>query len=362
MMSKYDGKELVDMKKKGYCLFICMVLLVTIFFPVGNVQAKAKPKLSVKNKTIYVGKTATFTLKNAGKVKWKTGKKSVVTITKKRKNKVTIKAKGAGKATVTAIYKGKTYKCRITVKKKSPKVVKDNPVLNATNVSLYYLRDAYKSYIRYDSDHLREFRFRVSGTKKEVRTWKLEGEGKDFFEITDYGLVTMAWGPSYDDWTQTATVKAVLEDGRELTAKVTCYAEANIYMNTLFEKFESGYITASMTDKEKAEKAAWYIGYTTDYQAGQNDWMLLLFQGKGDCLASRYLLEYMCQHMGIKAKACGNFDYHGKTLVKADGEFYIITTGYDEPRPRSYSISEVSEADLEKIIADNNNLRMWMFE
>lgn len=224
--------------------------------------------MSVKNKTMYVGKTATLTLKNAGKVKWKTSKKYVVTVTKK-KNKVIIKAKKAGKATITATYKKKTYKCRVTVKKNPKKAEQDNPALNATDVSLYYLGDTYKCYIQYEPNHLREYRFRVFGTKKEVRTWKLEGEGKDFFQITDYGLVTMTCGPSYSDWSQTATVKAILEDGRELTAKVTCYVESNICINTLFEKIESQYIAASMTDKEKAEKAACYIGYTTDYQAGR---------------------------------------------------------------------------------------------
>lgn len=349
------------MKKRGYCLFICMVLLVTMFFPLENVQAKAKPKLSVKTKTMYVGKTAVITLKRAGKVKWKTSKKSVVAITKKKKNKVTIKAKKAGKATITATYKKKTYKCRVTVKKKPKKAEKDNPVLNATDVSLYYLGDTYKDYIQYDPNHIREFRFRVSGTKKEVRTWELEGEGKDFFQITDYGLVTMQWGPTYEEWSQTATVKATLEDGRVLVAKVTCYAESNIYTNKLFEEFESKYITSGMTDREKAEKAAWYIGYTTDYQEVQNDWMLLLFAKKGDCLASRYLLQYMCQHMGVKAQGCGNIDYHGQTLIKAEGKFYLITTGFDEPRPRSYTITEVSGTDLEKIMTDNH-LKMWMFE
>ena len=329
--------------------------------PPVSVQAKAKPKLSVTSKTVYVGETVTIKLKNAKKVKWKTSKKSVVSIVKKKGNKATIKAKKAGKATITATYKKKTYKCRITVKKKPKTVQKDNPVLNATDVSLYYLGDAYKNHIQYDASHLREFRFRVSGTKKEVRKWTLEGEGKDFFQITDYGLVTMQWGSAYSDWSQTATVKATLEDGRVLTASVTCYAESNIYTNKLFEEFESKYITSGMTDKEKAEKAAWYIGYISDYQSMQNDWMLLLFAGKGDCLASRTALEYVCRHMGIKARACGEFDYHGQTLIKAEGKFYIITTGYDEPRPRSYSITEVSGKDLEKIMEDNH-LRMWMFE
>lgn len=349
------------MKKRYVYLFICMVLLAGLFMPPESVHAKAKPKLSVTSKTVYVGNTVTIKLKSAKKVKWKTSKKSVVSIVKKKGNKATIKAKKVGKATITATYKKKTYKCRITVKKKPKTVQKDNTVLNATDVSLYYLGDTYKNYIQYDASHLREYRFRVSGTKKEVRKWTLEGEGKDFFQITDYGLLTMQWGPAYSDWSQTATVKATLEDGRVLTAKVTCYEESNIYTNKLFEEFESRYITPGMTDKEKAEKATWYIGYISDYQSMQNDWKLLLFVGKGDCLASRTALEYMCRHMGIKARACGEFDYHGQTLIKAEGKFYLITTGFDEPRPRSYSISEVSGKDLEKIMEDNH-LRMWMFE
>lgn len=78
------------------------------------------------------------------------------------------------------------------------------------------------------------------------------------------------------------------------------------------------------------EEAAWYIGAILDYEAVQNDWMLLLFDGKGDCLASWVTLEYMCRHMGVKARACGNIDYHGQTLIKAEGKYYIITTGYEK--------------------------------
>jgi hypothetical protein len=93
---------------------------------------------------------------------------------------------------------------------------------------------------------------------------------------------------------------------------------------------------------------------TTEYQVGQNNWMHLLFQGKGKCLASRIALEYICKHMGIKARFCGNFDYHGQTLMKAEGKINIITIGYNESKPRSCSITEVSGEDLEKIMADNH--------
>ena len=52
------------------------------------------------------------------KVKWKTDKKSVVSIAKKKGNIVTLKARKKGTAVVTATYKKKKYKCRITVREK----------------------------------------------------------------------------------------------------------------------------------------------------------------------------------------------------------------------------------------------------
>ena len=104
------------MKKK--MIFMVAIVLALSFVVSVPAEAKSKPKLSAKSKTMYVGKTTTIKLKNAGKVKWKTSKKSVVSISKKKKNKVWIKAKKAGTATITATYKKKTYKCRITVKEK----------------------------------------------------------------------------------------------------------------------------------------------------------------------------------------------------------------------------------------------------
>lgn len=145
------------------------------------------------------------------------------------------KAKKKGTAVVTATYNKKKYKCRITVKaKKKPEPVADNPVLNSRDVALYYLFEEYKDYITYDSNHLREYRFRVSGTKKEVREWQLSGPEADYFRITDYGLLQMDWKPAYVKF----CVTAVLEDGRKQTAAVRRYSEVNIYMETVFSDFE----------------------------------------------------------------------------------------------------------------------------
>lgn len=196
------------------------------------------------------------------KVKWKTSKKSVVSITKKKGNTVTLKAKKKGTAVVTATYNKKKYKCRITVKaKKKPEPVADDPVLNSRDVALYYLSEEYKDYITYDSSHLREYRFRVSGTK--------------------------------------------------------------------------------------------YISTTSDYELYNDRWADIFLKGKGDCMASRYAVQVLCNHMGIKALVCRSYDAHGQTLVFADGKFYVIVTGYNEPKPRSYSMYEISGAGLEKLAEEN---------
>ncbi len=193
----------------------------------------------------------------------------------------------------------------------------------------------------------------MSGTRKEVRDWEISGDGAGYFNITDYGLLQLNYGPAYVEPCVTATVTAVLEDGRKLTAAVRAYSEVNIYIDKLFADFEGHYITPSMTTKEKAEKAAWYISTTSDYELYNYNWLDIFLKGKGDCYASRYALQYLCNYMGIKAVACRNLDDHGKTLVYADGIFYVIVTGFNEPKPRPYGIYETSGGALEDLAEKN---------
>lgn len=345
-------------------IIVLFALALLLLIPGMAAEAKTKPKLAAKKKTITAGQTYHLKLKGVSKkskVKWKTSKKSVVSITKKKGNTVTLKAKKKGTAVVTATYKKKKYKCRVTVQaKKKPEPAADNPVLNSSDVTLYYLSDKTKDYIRYDKNHIREYRFRVSGTTKEVRDWKISGEDAEYFKITDYGLLQLNFGPAYIDPCVTATVTAVLEDGRKLTAAVRAYSEMNIYIDTVFTNFEKQYITPSMSAKEKAEKAAWYISTTSDYELYNDNWWDIFLKGKGDCSASRYALQYMCNHMGIKASGCRNLDAHGKTLVYADGSFYVIITGFNEPKPRHYEIYEISGVALEEL-AEQNNLDLDYF-
>ena len=62
----------------------------------------------------------------------------------------------------------------------------------------------------------------------------------------------------------------------------------------------------------------------------------------------------MCNHMGIKAAACRDLDAHGETLVYADSKFYVVITGYNDPKPRRYHIYEISGEALEELTKQNN--------
>ncbi len=345
------------MMRRKHIRIILFALAVMLVLPGMAAEAKTKPKLAASKKNLTVGQVYKMKLKGVSrkeKVKWKTDKKSVVSIAKKKGNTVILKARKKGTAVVTATYKKKKYKCRITVRNKvKEKTAADNPRLNSSDVALYYLSEEYKDYITYDKTHLREYRFRVSGTKKEVWDWKITGEDADFFSITDYGLLQMEWEPSYGEPCVTATVTAVLEDGRILKANVRAYSETVLYMDTVFADIVKKHITPGMTEKEKAEKAAWYISTTSDYELYNDSWTDIFLKGKGDCMASRFAVKYLCDYMGVKALACRRHEAHGQTLVFADGRFYMVITGYNEPKPRSYSMYEISGEALEKVAEEN---------
>ena len=102
------------MRRKN-TIIILFALVLTLLIPGMETEAKTKPKLAANKKTMTVGRTYKLKLKGVSakaKVKWKTSKKSVVSIAKKKGNTVTLKAKKKGTAVVTAAYKKKQYKCK----------------------------------------------------------------------------------------------------------------------------------------------------------------------------------------------------------------------------------------------------------
>ena len=313
--------------------------------------------LSDTKKTMVTGRQGTIRLVHVGsgqkvlkasEIRWRTSDGAVVGVREKAAGKAALTAKRTGKATVTAAYHGRKYRCRVTVQ--------DPPSLNAGAVSLYYRPKDYADILKANGSHKDSFQFRVTGTAKEAVRWELLGEDAEFFTLTPYGKVTATEGKIYGEPDASATVRATLENGEVLTATVTGHNEANLCLDARFREFAGRYITPGMTEKEKADLAARYIGETSDYEAGDPDWRDIFLRGRGDCMASRHALAVLCRYIGVKAQGCRSLDEHGKTVVRADGRYYIYTTGFKEPRPRGYL---ASETDWEYLEDNADRLGLW---
>ncbi len=106
------------MKQKRFRLFIITViagLLVSFGTPVNYVPAQAAAKtvsINKKKATLSVGDSLKLKLKNAtGTVSWASSKPKVAKVSSKGK----VTALKIGTANISAIYKGKSYNCKITV-------------------------------------------------------------------------------------------------------------------------------------------------------------------------------------------------------------------------------------------------------
>lgn len=335
---------------KRLYLFVILVAMVVLVMPGMQVSAGTKYKLSAVKKTMKEGQAYTISLKGVSKkvkmkkLKWTTGNKQIVSISGKSGNRAVLKAKKAGKTTIKVRYKSKTYKCKVTVKKKENAESTEKPALNATEVELHYTKDYAVPYIGKNPDYRYSFQFRVTGTKATVKSWSLEGDKrvKTKYLLTDDGTIKMIFGNDIDEAYSECTVKACLSDGTELTAKVKGYDDITLYVWSVFDKFKATYITDNMTEYEKMDKVAWYLSAEYDYRLYQADWCEYIVTGSGDCMASRYAVMYLCRYLGLRAAACPDLDSHGDTVVRADGKVYLVTTGYQGEKPRYYQIAEMS--------------------
>lgn len=102
-----------------------MLMAATVLTPVSASAAKVSPKKA----TLYVGEKKQLKLSGVkGKVTWKSSKKSVAVVNKSG----IVTAKKVGKCNILAKKSGKTYKCKVTVKK----LPKNYALLNGTRVKV----------------------------------------------------------------------------------------------------------------------------------------------------------------------------------------------------------------------------------
>ena len=130
--------------KQTFAWVLALMMIFSVF-PATPVNAATKPKLSKTKITMTVGqskklKVKGISKKRAKRIKWKSSKKKVVTVTKTGK----LKARKAGKATITAKVGKKKLKCKVVVKRKRKKARKKKESnssskkmwLSKTNVTL----------------------------------------------------------------------------------------------------------------------------------------------------------------------------------------------------------------------------------
>lgn len=120
--------------KRLFSLFLVFSLIGSL--GTSAVSAKAATmKLNKKNLTLSAGNSYTLKVKKAvGKVKWKSSKKSVATVSSKGK----VKAKKTGTAKITATVGRKKLTCRVKVKALA-KGTKQNPLsAYSANTFNYY--------------------------------------------------------------------------------------------------------------------------------------------------------------------------------------------------------------------------------
>lgn len=308
-----------------------------------------KCRLSYNSKIMECGELYNISLKGVPKsvraVRWQSSRKKIVSVYSKKKNRAVLMAKKCGTAKITAVYKGRKYTCKVKVTdayEDGQDRKEDNPVLNAETVEIHYIPDYVVPYLGRNPEYQYSFQFQVSGTDADVKSWSIEGDTatKNRYRIDDSGKVYMFYGNNdfHDEYSE-CTVKAVLSNGKVLTAKVRGYDDENAYLKKTIEDFEKTYITEDMTEYEKMDKVAWYLSTFYEYRAEKPGWAEYIVTGSGDCMASRFAVMYFCRELGLRAAACPDFDSHGQTVVRADDKVYLVTTGYGNPKPRYYQIN-----------------------
>jgi len=116
----------MKLKNKIITALLAFALAFTAFTAVNVMDDSAaitaeaaSIKLSTKSKTIGYKQSFNLSIKNTGSktVKWSTSNKKVAKIKKVSKTKYKVTAVKPGTATIKAKVGGKTYKCKVTVKK-----------------------------------------------------------------------------------------------------------------------------------------------------------------------------------------------------------------------------------------------------
>ena len=227
--------------------------------------------------------------------------------------------------------------------------------LEKSKVDLYALNSSYKDNysLTIPSNYLQSYKINVKNATSTPKYSVIEGDS--IVEVTQDGVVK----PKAQKWTivsqSTTRTEIMYEEGtakvrvsvggQNLDLIVSVHDYSTIYCDNILNKFIKENIKSEMTEYQKLDAITKYTAHNFDYSVYASGYKGMLLSGGGDCWASTSLIIKLCGKVGLKAHARnGNLDAgagggHENAVVMAGGKLYIAEAGFDEKKPRYYSIS-----------------------
>ena len=193
--------------------------------------------------------------------------------------------------------------------------------------------------------------------KKEKKQIRIEGKGEGTTTLTARykGKIYSCKIRVYERKDDDSDEEDDSDTGSDWLSELDKQYEENMKkVDQKIEDFKSRYLTDGMSEYQKMDAVAKYISSEYDYESYQEDWIKMMLTENGDCYASRIAVMNICRKIGLKAVACPKYEDHGRTIVKADGKLYLVTTGYKGAKPRDYDIEELTKEWFNELTERNH--------
>ena len=300
--------------------FAVVVIVGSVASSNTESMAKSRVRLSFSKKTYrYVGCEDKLKLKgvrSGARVKWRTSNSSIIKVLTNRKNYVWFGVKKEGEAIITATYRGKKYKCRISIKK---------PGLESG-----------------------------SGNSDPGEAGNDSGGGMPgTSDIENGGEESTTPEQNMNDTTAdpspSPSPDPTTGNGDNVDPDKPASTTSPLYVRVM-DDFVTRSISDDMSEYRKMDVICRFVA-SFQYEAYQSDWTQMLETGSGDCYSARIVVMTLARRVGLRAAACMSYDAHGECIVKADGIIYMTTTGYEDDY---YQILKMDEESFRRKATENH--------
>ncbi len=223
----------------------------------------------------------------------------------------------------------------------APDKVKAEAKINATEITLYsYDKEELKN--KYNvtvPDGLpNQYQLEVTGTSI-VPEYSSDG---NYVYVDKNGLITVS--KNYASENAEIDVRLANE---HIKVKVTLISYAKQYVEGILDKYIAENISSKkLSQREQLEEICKYV-VTYKYSTEASSYVSYILNGGGDCIASAECVIKMAEKLGMRGKLRydayerGAGNNHHNAVIEADGEVYVVETGYkDDNNPRHYLISK----------------------